>query len=346
MPIDAHLDESNGKESAPDLCLISLKYLHQFSSMLRSMYRMPACPLFSAHKLRHTTRVIDTSHLIDTGAVGDRELPIVITLEQMDRPNKILHIWFLLIDEFLQSVQKCDQKHCTTAIEMVFQWLNDLIEIPEYLEAADTCPPPRPGSLSTLRHLYGLTADLIVNNIRQLNNESNGCDLSDNPIVGIDLMLRQSLLVYIETLNGEYPEPIAKLSCACIRHILLSVVNQFNDNLWQITIDCLAIGHRMTLHSLQTLVNVFQKTGNHFLDDLDQIQVICKRNVNRNHEDSNHLCRLAHQIFLLEAQRGTGSVSGGGVDTWKGVFDGANNSVVGENRSFIFVINSGDNPQT
>ncbi|CAG2100991.1 unnamed protein product [Medioppia subpectinata] len=112
-----------------DLCLISLKYLHQFSSMLRSMYEMPACPLFSSHKLSHTIRIIDTTHLMSKTGVAPH-LPIVITLDRMDKPNKILNIWFLLIDEYLRSINKCNPKHVNTAVEMLFQWLNCLIEIP------------------------------------------------------------------------------------------------------------------------------------------------------------------------------------------------------------------------
>jgi hypothetical protein len=72
-------------------------------------------------------------------------------------------------------------------------------------------------SLSTLRHLCGLTADLVVDNIQLLNYDSNGHDLSESTLLGINLMLKQSLLVFIECLNGEYHESLAKLSCACIR---------------------------------------------------------------------------------------------------------------------------------
>ena len=72
-------------------------------------------------------------------------------------------------------------------------------------------------SLSSIRHLYGLTADLVVSGIQLLNTDSNGCDLSHPTFYGLELMLRQSLLVYIECLNGKYHESVAKLSCACIR---------------------------------------------------------------------------------------------------------------------------------
>lgn len=33
-------------ERALELCIAALKYLHQCSSMLGSMYNMPACPVF------------------------------------------------------------------------------------------------------------------------------------------------------------------------------------------------------------------------------------------------------------------------------------------------------------
>ena len=91
---------------------------------------------------------------------------------------------------------------------------------------------------------------------------------------------------------------------------------------------------------MKTLVEVFNNKCQQFFEDLDQIQVISKRDPN---EDSEQLCRLAQQIFLLDGQRNSLEKIG-----QKCRFNDPNNSTasgilsIGENRSFIFLINNGD----
>ena len=122
-------DETNGCTEYPDLCLISLKYLDQFSSMLRSMYQMPGCPLFSNNRLLRSTcpdsKLIDISHLPEV-----KPLEIEVSLERLDRSVRILRVWFLLVEEFTQAIEKCEQKHRKTAIEILFNWFKSFFDIP------------------------------------------------------------------------------------------------------------------------------------------------------------------------------------------------------------------------
>jgi len=92
------------------------------------MYQMPACPMFSsARKLQSCTepKLIDTSHLSQKV-----ELKIEVTLEMLDRPVKILHVWFLLIDELTLAIETCHKKHKISAMEMLFNMFKSLVEIP------------------------------------------------------------------------------------------------------------------------------------------------------------------------------------------------------------------------
>lgn len=340
---------NNDESESPDLCLISLKYLHQFSSMLRSMFQMPACPMFSsARKLQSCsqTKLIDTSHLSQK-----IEFQIEVKLEMLDRPHvKILHVWFLLIDELTQAIETCHIKHRLSAMEMLFNMFKSLIEIPGPNFAIyctnhillpslqrwtrSTISENNISFLPTLRHLCGLTADLVVDNIQLLNFDSNGHDISESTILGINLLLKQSLLVFIECLNGVYHESLAKLSCACIRHILLSVRTHFDNSLWQTTIDCISIAHKITSEKITSLINAFNNKSPNFFDDLDQIKVITKRDSN---EDSEQLSRLAQQIFLLDVQRSCVQTN----NKWQQI----NNSTIGDNRSYTFLINGDEDKQ-
>lgn len=99
---DPSLDKADAYSSpaecseGPDLCLVSLQYLHQFESLLRSMYQMPSCPLFTSNRkiqLRFLPRIINFS---DFGLPIDLKAPT--TLADLDRPVKVLHVWFLLIE--------------------------------------------------------------------------------------------------------------------------------------------------------------------------------------------------------------------------------------------------------
>lgn len=122
-------DEECGK--TPDLCLVALKYLQQFASMLRSMYQMPACPLFSSARRLQSC---DDPKLIDTSRVSsDIELTIEITLRSLDRPVKILHVWYLLIDDLSSAIESCPKRHQIEAMEMLFEMLSSLREIPGLL---------------------------------------------------------------------------------------------------------------------------------------------------------------------------------------------------------------------
>jgi len=120
-----------------------------------------------------------------------------------------------------------------------------------------------------------------------------------------------------------------------ISHILLSVCRHFDINLWQTTIDCISIAHEITLESISALINAFNNKSTHFFDDLDQIKVITKRDQN---EDSEQLCRLAQQIFLLDAQKSSVPTN----NRWEDSSNSSNLASIGDNRSFTFVINSND----
>jgi hypothetical protein len=119
----------------------------------------------------------------------------------------------------------------------------------------------------------------------------------------------------------------------------LSVCRHFDINLWQTTIDCISIAHEITLESISALINAFNNKSTHFFDDLDQIKVITKRDQN---EDSEQLCRLAQQIFLLDAQKSSVPTN----NKWEDLSNNSTNLVsIGDNRSFTFVINSNDENQ-
>lgn len=82
---------------------------------------------------------------------------------------------------------------------------------------------------------------------------------------------------------------------------------------------------------MRALIDAFNNTSTNFFDDLVQIKVITRRDPN---DDSEQLCRLAQQIFLLDAQRN----SLAGDNKWQ---DNSNLHSICDDRSFTFLINAG-----
>lgn len=136
-----------------DLCLAALKYLERCSGILSFMFKMPACPVLnSAHRIQvHQDPVlVDTtiqngevttfdckeSHwpkdnfMNDLFEANSPSLQPIVTLDSLDPPTGILHVWFLLVEGLVGAVSTCPRKYQPHTMETLFSLLNSLKSIP------------------------------------------------------------------------------------------------------------------------------------------------------------------------------------------------------------------------
>ncbi|XP_054267407.1 brefeldin A-inhibited guanine nucleotide-exchange protein 3-like [Macrosteles quadrilineatus] len=139
----------------------------------------------------------------------------------------------------------------------------------------------------------GLTTDLVVKYLIHLHE-------ADKSEYG-NLMLKQLVLLMVECVVQPV-ESIARLGCACLRHIVLSAAPILSTCQWEVM--CLGL-HRacsLSLFSLHQLMAAFRPGSHSFYGDGAHVKVAARRDSTP--QESERLKQLAQQVFLLEGQRG------------------------------------------
>ncbi|XP_071438715.1 brefeldin A-inhibited guanine nucleotide-exchange protein 3 [Hetaerina americana] len=355
-----------------DLCIAALKYIHRCSTILSAMHLMPACPIFHASdriKLNNMPQVVDpvipNIEVVNFNSSENQqeentewESPCsyktllsssdIVSLEQMDNSSGILHVWFILIEGLARSTTTCPQKYQPHTLETMFSLLRSLLDVPgpdfglycinHILLPMVQCWLRKTGRIfrgwdnfaPNFKQCCGLTTDLVVEYLSSLRGNKNP-KLNQ----GSTLMVKQLLLVMVECVV-QSTESIARLGCACIRHLILTAGPVLTREHWSFA--CLAI-HRacaLSLHSVRQLMVAFNSGSHNFYGDSGQVKVAARRDCTI--RESDRLKQLAQQVFLLESQRGLESSvtsSAQGPSSGEYAVDGGQG---GEERSFIFLL--------
>ncbi|RZF38153.1 hypothetical protein LSTR_LSTR005514 [Laodelphax striatellus] len=312
-----------------DLCKAALQYLNQCSTILSSMYDMPACPVFHVvHRMKvlapaqRVDPIVPNMELIkfgpDTEYIGTNDVSYcqlsvsgeVDCLESMDKPSGVLRVWTLLLDGLASATTACPRNCQPHALDTLFTLLRNVFQYPgpEFgLYCVNHLLLPTVQSwLRKTSNLYrgwdtvapnykqccGLTTDLVVKFLTQLNESGN--------IEKGTLMLRQLVLVLVECVVQPV-ESIARLGCACLRHVMLSAGPQFSGEQWEVVCAGLHRACYMSLFSLHQLMAAFRAGSHSFYGDAAQVKVAARRDSSP--QESHRLKQLAQQVFLLEGQR-------------------------------------------
>nr|XP_012139753.1 PREDICTED: brefeldin A-inhibited guanine nucleotide-exchange protein 3 isoform X3 [Megachile rotundata] len=144
----------------------------------------------------------------------------------------------------------------------------------------------------------GLTTDLVVDYLAHLQGPE--VVRNDSYLPATTLMLKQLLLVMAECVV-QPTESIARLGCACIRHVLVSSGPLLTPEQWEV---CGVACYRACSNSLQELHQLtmaFSPRSESFYGDIAQVKVAARRDATP--EETERLRQLAAQVFLLEEQR-------------------------------------------
>ncbi|XP_014205122.1 brefeldin A-inhibited guanine nucleotide-exchange protein 3 isoform X2 [Copidosoma floridanum] len=320
-------------------CLESLKYLLNCSDILASMYHMPACPTFYAAQriqISGLPQYVDpiipnlevarfdrkTDSLQNCGPEVSYELlttvpdPQALSLQSMDKPSGILRVWYLLIEGLVSATMISPRRYQPHTLETLFHILRNILKIPAPLFGLycinHLLLPMVQSWLRKMSKIYrgwdnfapnfkqccGLTTDLVVDFIAHLQ----GPDAKKNEdfLQPTTLMLKQLFLVMAECV-AQPTESIARLGCACIRHVLVSSGPNLSPEQWEV---CGVACHRacsISLQELHQLMMAFSERSESFNGDIAHVKVAARRDATL--EETKRLRQLAAQVFLMEEQR-------------------------------------------
>ncbi|XP_063984842.1 brefeldin A-inhibited guanine nucleotide-exchange protein 3 [Diachasmimorpha longicaudata] len=321
------------------LCLESLKYLLNCSDILSSMYRMPACPIFhSATRIQLSTipqyvdPIIPNLELTKFERSSESMQEIVpeisyeilsrvdkaqtITLQSMEKPSGILRVWYLLIEGLASATMICPRRYQPHTLETLFHLLRDVLNVPgpafglycvnhlllpmvqNWLRMTSKIFRGWDNFAPNFKQCCGLTTDLVVDYLTHLQGPE--VKRKDELLPATTLMLKQLLLVMAECVVQQ-TESIARLGCACIRHILVSSGPILTPEQWEV---CGIACYRACSNSLQELHQLtmaFSPRSESFYGDIAQVKVAARRDATP--EESERLRQLSAQVFLLAEQR-------------------------------------------
>lgn len=335
-------EPTNINESMPlDLCLAALKYLERCSGILSFMYKMPACPVLnSANRIQVRREYIlvdpviqnidfqfldcNESHWVKESAAGNlclannASLQTNVTLESLDQPTGILHVWFLLFEGLVGAVSTCPRKYQPHTMETLFSMLNSLKYTPgpnfgiicvnhlllpmlqNWLRRTARIYRGWDNYATNFKQCCGLTTDLVVDYL---------VHLSDNALLnetkGANVMFYQLLLVLTECV-AQAVESVSRLGCACIRHVLTSAGHVLTPDQWEIACSCLVRASHVSLRSVQQLMACFRTDSENVYGDVGQVKVAARKDCTPLEFERLH--QLAQQVLLLDCQSANGWV--------------------------------------
>ncbi|XP_043191438.1 brefeldin A-inhibited guanine nucleotide-exchange protein 3-like [Amphibalanus amphitrite] len=327
-------------DDSRDLGLAALRYIARCHAILASMHGMRNCPVFhAAHRIQLNTVPLTVDPVFtdefstdpdvdpdpDCELDPDRVSPVtyerlaveggVTELQELDNASGILRVWYLLLEGLAGATATCARRHQPQTMETLFSLLRSLADQPgaefgiycvnhlllPMMQGWLRSTSRRHGGWSSFatnfKQCGGMATDLVVFYLTRV-----PAGASERHQAGVDLMLRQLLLVMIECACQPH-EVVSRLGCACIRHVALSAGagGLCGEQRWQPVVTALHRALALTLRPLRRLMAAFRVDSENFYGDLGRVKVAARRDCTG--RDSDRLRQLAHQVFLLDGQR-------------------------------------------
>lgn len=147
---------------------------------------------------------------------------------------------------------------------------------------------------ASFKQCCGLATDLVVEFLAHLRDED-GPDGTDALVIrdACTLMLKGVLLVLVECVIQPV-ESIARLGCACIRHLFTSSGPLLSEAQWWAVVAALHLAAASSLQPLRQLLVAFRPGSHAFYGDVGQVKVAARRDTTP--EQCLRLAHLAHQV--------------------------------------------------
>lgn len=302
--------------------IVFLKYVQKFCKILRAIHSVPEDSFVIAPYVRaKKAKRIEVDRLVEVlkkvNPSFKSHLPECLLIPGgEEQQTALLQLWSLVFDEYATTIYVSHLQFRPMLLEVYFTLLQTASELNGSLHILNHTLPLMQNILSEtlvtgeearfgIDELYmflkswlevfntHITKFLLVH-FDQLSKNSDH-ENSDGPKWdSLGLLFRQSILIYIECLNGQYHDLISILALSLLRQLLLSLNRMLTTYFWSILIDCFQIGHQVTLAPLIQLLAAF--TGLSVNSDLSRIKVM----TTRTDRSSEHTRKRARQIFFVE----------------------------------------------
>ncbi|KAH9425569.1 hypothetical protein DERP_004783 [Dermatophagoides pteronyssinus] len=313
-----------------EVFIIFLKCLQKFSKILRSINEVSDDSFINFHVRIKKTRLLDLEKIRESLSSIDSEINLEFLQASrnhfkdspIERSSSLLQIWYLFLDEYSSTICFSHLEFRPMLLEVYFTLIQIIADMDNTLEFSVYC-----FNHIDLPMIQCLFRETINNNkidelyiflkswLQVFNNQAIKFLLAEYSLndqhkqnklhESRDLMFQQTLMVYIECLNGNYHDLISILALSLIKHLLLSLNRIFTTKLWKILIDSFRIAHQLTIHPLVSLVNAFHNLPVDINNDLEQIKIITIRNQTSTSSlsyNNNYIQKRARQIFFIGEQ--------------------------------------------
>lgn len=342
--------EGSGSTRSQNLCEPTLNILSQISKRLSKIYVQPASSIFYGSHSIFLISMTETQDKIwdDTWSQSSSTVSGATSPETDEKANTsntassiiaiddtgILRVWFLLLEGLTNNIASSQYWFQPVIIELLFEILRSITSIPgphfsmfvisnlvlpmlhSWVKRGSRKKSYWEHTLQNFKHACGSITQLIVEELENFLTVEGASDC-------VPLLLKQLLDMFQECISQPI-EVIARLGCACLRHLLLSAGPQFTEELWNILCEGIKEITDSTLLNLRTLVSCYQPDTTSITGDNGIIvKVVARRDVTP--AENLRLMELAKQVFLLESQV---IVPSPGYET----------TDEEDNRSFIFVL--------
>uniref|UniRef100_A0A0K2TKT2 Mon2/Sec7/BIG1-like HDS domain-containing protein n=1 Tax=Lepeophtheirus salmonis TaxID=72036 RepID=A0A0K2TKT2_LEPSM len=306
-----------------DLSRSLFRYILRCHDMFFVMHDMPSRPVFhGAHKicLPNMPTLVDPiiSHFeihqfhesTNTVPEFDYSFDNLLSLEYEEDfqltgdPQRLFKVWFLLLDGITNAVATIGKEHQSATVDSLFEILDTFVEkelefglyctnhlllpmLQNWLRRSQRTFQGWVNSGPNFKHCMGKTTELVLKWLK----------VKPNSL----LVLKQLLLVLVECTLVPI-EGIARLGCACFRHILLSRSTELTKEQWTTVVLSLCRAGQLTLYPLHQIMVAFHRGSSNFYGDVGSVQIAARRDSSR--KENHRLQLLAQQVLLLDQQQG------------------------------------------
>ncbi|CAG0916914.1 unnamed protein product [Notodromas monacha] len=259
-----------------------------------------------------------------------------VTLESLDDGSGIYFIWYALIEGMMGSIPRCTKKNQSRVLFALFEMLEKLYQLRDDGIFAVYCvnhlvlpwcqdwlrrhsppvipPPPSPNTidinkstievgdhsfepkesseadfLAMFKQCVGLMTDLVSTYVRKSSDDSKS----------LEVLVNQTLVILVELCNHP-KESVARIGCACFRHLTDTAGPFLTRREWELVAAALFRALALTVRPLATMIDAFKPGSTSFYGDVGQIKVMARKDLSTC--ENTQLRRLTTQVFLLESQ--------------------------------------------
>ncbi|XP_026279245.2 brefeldin A-inhibited guanine nucleotide-exchange protein 3 [Frankliniella occidentalis] len=246
--------------------------------------------------------------------------PGIIDLASIDRPSGVLRVWYLVLEGLMATVS--GEQHQQNVLDALFQQMHELLQVPgplfalhcvnhmllpllqSWLRRAGKQPEAWERCAASFKQCCGLATDLVVEYLAYLKEvvppPGSPAGTQEQVEAACSLMLKGVLLVLVECVIQPV-ESIARLGCACIRHLFIAAGPLLTEAQWWSVVAAVHLATAASLQPMRQLLVAFRPGSHAFYGDVGQVKVAARRDTTP--EQCLRLAHLGHQVFLLEGQR-------------------------------------------